>query len=94
MIDNYLKKYMSKITIVNLKCGGCEKSITEALEKNGFENIKVDVISREVSFDGDKKKAEKILANLGYPRQGSAEAKKLSKKAKSLLSCFMGKMKK
>ncbi len=86
---------MEKIKIVNLKCGGCGKSIQAALKKNGFKNIEINLKSQEVSFEGgSRKKVKKILAKLGYPEEGSAEAKKISKKAKSFLSCFTGRMKK
>jgi hypothetical protein len=30
---------MNKIKVVNIKCGGCEKGIIDALEKAGLKNI-------------------------------------------------------
>lgn len=85
---------MSKIKVVNIKCGGCEAGIIAALTKEGLKNVKVDVQKQEVSFDGDSKKAKKTLLKLGYPEAGSKEAESLFKKAKSYVSCAIGKAKK
>ena len=84
---------MSKIEVVNIKCGGCAKSIEDALTKKGFKNVKVDPSCQMVEFDGDEKTAEQILNKLGYPRVDSEEAKSLMKKAKSFASCMVGRMK-
>lgn len=83
---------MNTIQIVNLKCGGCAKTITEALKKAGMENISVDTIGQKVDFDGDADKARIILSGLGYPEKGSPEAESLLKKAKSYVSCARGKV--
>jgi copper chaperone len=83
---------MNIIQIVNLKCGGCAKTITSALEKAGMENISVDTIKQEVIFEGEAEQAKKILAGLGYPEKGSPEAESLLKKAQSYVSCARGKM--
>lgn len=85
---------MEKIRIVNLKCGGCAKSIKEALSKDEFSAVSVDEKTSQVSFLGNRAKAVQILENLGYPEAGSEKAKSLLKKAKSYVSCARGKMKK
>lgn len=85
---------MNKLEVVNIKCGGCAKSIEDALSKNDFKNVKVDPSCQLVEFEGDTEKAEKILFKMGYPKAGSKEAKSLLKKAKSYASCMVGKVKK
>jgi len=84
---------MTKIKVVNIKCGGCEKSIITSLEKQGLKNIEVDVVSQTVSFEGNPEVAKRKLASMGYPEAGSKQAKSLLKKGKSYLSCLVGKMK-
>ncbi|AKM83918.1 TPA: heavy metal transporter [Candidatus Campbellbacteria bacterium] len=85
---------MQTIKVVNMKCGGCEKTVTTALEKEGFTNISVKAPEGIISFDdGNMEKAEKILSKLGYPKEGTPEAESVLKKAKSYASCAIGKMK-
>lgn len=84
----------SILKVVNIKCGGCEASIISALEKAGLKNISVNVAAQEVSFEGEKETAAKILSGLGYPLEGSSQAKSLIKKAKSYASCMIGRLKK
>lgn len=83
---------MNKITVVNIKCGGCEKKITGALEKAGLTNIVIDIPSQTVSFEGDIQKARETLSSLGYPEATSAEAQSLLKKGHSYLSCMVGRL--
>ena len=84
---------MQTIKVVNMKCGGCEKTISSALEKEGFTNISVKAPEGIVFFEGDEQRAESILSKLGYPKEGTLEAENLLKKAKSYVSCALGKMK-
>ncbi|PIR13003.1 heavy metal transporter [Candidatus Falkowbacteria bacterium CG11_big_fil_rev_8_21_14_0_20_39_10] len=84
---------MTTIKVVNIKCGGCEKGIISALEKEGLKNVQVDVSGQEVSFEGDRDRAAKKLTQMGYPEAGSPAAKSLLKKAKSFVSCAIGKTK-
>lgn len=85
---------MTKIKVVNVKCGGCEKEIISSLEKGGLKNISIDIENQSISFEGDRDIAKKILTKLGYPEAGSKEAKSLLKKAKSYASCALGRIKK
>jgi len=85
---------MNKIEVLNIKCHGCSKSIKKTLAKEGFKNIKVDSTCQIVEFEGDEKRAEKILLKMGYPKAGSPEARSLHKKAKSYLSCVVGRVSK
>ena len=85
---------MEKLKVSNIKCGGCEKTIVSSLEKIGIKNINIDIPSQTISFDGDVSAAREELSRLGYPEADSAESKKLYKKARSYLSCAIGRMKK
>ena len=84
---------MNTLKVVNIKCGGCEKGIISALEKKGLSNVRVNVANQTISFDGDINIARKKLASMGYPEAGSKQAKSILKKAKSYMSCAVGKMK-
>jgi copper chaperone CopZ len=85
---------MSKIEVVNIKCGGCAKSIESALTKNGFQNVEVDPTCQLVQFEGgDEDLAAQILGKMGYSKVGSREANSLTKKAKSYASCMVGRLK-
>lgn len=85
---------MQKIQVVNIKCGGCEKTIISALEKAGMNSVQIDIQNQTVSFEGDLEGAKMILSKLGYPEAGSEEARSILKKAKSFASCAVGRMKK
>lgn len=83
------------VEIQNLKCGGCANTITTKL--SALENIKNVTVNNEnntVSFEYNKdthlKKATDLLSKLGYPIVG--ENNPLTKKAKSLVSCAVGRM--
>ena len=53
----------------------------------------VDVEKQTVSFEGDRNVMCKKLSAMGYPEQSSDEAKNVLKKARSFLSCAIGKTK-
>ncbi len=83
------------ITIQNLKCGGCAHTITKAIsEINGISDVIVDVDLSSVSFTSENKNDIPIvkskLLQIGYPEFG--EDNKLSSKAKSYVSCAIGKL--
>jgi len=84
------------LTIQNLKCGGCAHTITSRLaELNNIENVIVENDIDAVSFDflseTDFQLAKNLLSKLGYPVEG--ETNSMSKKAKSFVSCAVGRMK-
>lgn len=85
---------METVKVVNIKCGGCEEGVIDSLTKAGLKNVSVDVQNQLVSFDGDRNQAVNILTNKGYPEAGTKEAASLMKKAKSYVSCMIGKTKK
>jgi copper chaperone len=81
--------------IQNLKCGGCAHTVTTKLSAiENIENVQVDVENDAVTFDfiseTDLETVKQKLLTLGYPAVG--EANPLSAKAKSFVSCAVGKM--
>ena len=85
----------ASIIIQNLKCGGCANTITKGLtEINGVTEVKIDVENNvvDVNFDNDKNLEEikTKLKKMGYPEEG--ENNSLGSKAKSYVSCAIGKM--
>lgn len=85
------------LNIQNLKCGGCANTILTQLNKlNGISEVHVNNDTDEVSFkstsEAEVESVKKKLSVLGYPIVGAANS--LPKKAKSMLSCAVGKMSK
>ena len=78
------------LKVVNIKCGGCEKSIKMALEADGIKNVEVSHENQTVSFEGDRELASKILERLGYPEAESRKAKSLLKNFRSYTTCAVG----
>ena len=84
--------------VLNVKCGGCASTIKTKLF-DAFGEIEVDLSKepREITVDiAEERVAElkTVLKKLGYPmrseQMGFVEAKKA--KAKSIVSCAIGKM--
>lgn len=83
--------------IQNLKCGGCAKTITNALKiiegvnkvsvNTEFSMVSVNLVSQSTSQTVIDK-----LTNLGYPLLDADNS--LGHKAKSYLSCMVGKVNK
>lgn len=77
----------------NIKCGGCIKSIKEALQKiAGVDTVMVDKDKESVLVTGTDINRRIIidkLGELGYPEKGNNS---LLKKARSFVSCAVGKM--
>lgn len=85
------------IQIQNLKCGGCANTIVTQLSKlDGVSKVEVNNDTNEVSFINTNKSVfeivKKKLSDLGYPIEG--ETNSLPKKAKSFVSCAVGRMSK
>jgi len=81
--------------IQNLKCGGCAHTVTTKLSAiQNIENVQVDVENDTVTFDfvseNDLEKVKQKLLALGYPAMG--EANPLTTRAKSFVSCAVGRM--
>lgn len=83
------------IHIQNLKCGGCANTITKGITAiETISNVSVNVEESSVTFgyETDEKlnEVKEKLKSLGYPEDG--EANSLGSKAKSYVSCAIGKM--
>ena len=83
------------IKIQNLKCSGCANTITKKLNKmKDITEVSVDNETSIVSFvaadDSRLDEVKRELSSLGYPALN--EENKLGKKAKSYLSCVVGKI--
>ena len=83
------------IHIQNLKCGGCANTISKGISSiETIQNVAVNVEESSVTFDyGTDEKLQEVkekLKSLGYPEDG--EANSLMEKAKSYVSCAIGKM--
>ena len=86
---------MHLFEVVNIKCGGCARSIDKALRADPrVREVGVDVERGIVSVEaeagaGDALRAE--LLRLGYPEAGSLEGlQALAAKGKSFVSCAVG----
>jgi copper chaperone CopZ len=85
----------TSVKIQNLKCHGCANTIVTQLSKlNGITDVTVDNETDEVSFnynsDSEFELAKNKLSDLGYPMEG--ETNSIPKKAKSFVSCAVGRM--
>ena len=83
------------IHIQNLKCGGCANTITKGISSiEAVQNVSVNVDESTVTFSYDTEaqvnEVKNKLKSLGYPEDG--EANTLGAKAKSYVSCAIGKM--
>tara|TARA_R110000796_G_scaffold74116_1_gene166429 strand:+ start:26477 stop:26749 length:273 start_codon:yes stop_codon:yes gene_type:complete len=83
------------LSVQNIKCGGCAKTITTKLsELENISGVMVDVHSGTVSFESNNVTATQRLRDtlkaLGYPKVDAKNG--LGDKAKSFLSCASGRM--
>lgn len=86
-----------QFNIDNLKCGGCVKTVTKAVESvPEVKEVIVDLNSASVEFtttsDSPEDIRSKVLEKLaaeGYPLQGTSSN---WQKAKSYVGCAVGKM--
>ena len=86
-----------KLTVENIKCGGCASTITNKLNKiEGVSSSEVDVENGIITITAEqstKAEAAQLLLKIGYPETGTADGLKAAKaKAKSFVSCAVGKM--
>ena len=83
------------LNIQNLKCGGCANTIITRLEElEGVSNVRVNNETHVVTFMYNEVKAlgevKTLLSTLGYPVEG--ESNPVTKKAKSYVSCAIGRL--
>lgn len=83
-----------QVVIQNLKCGGCAHTIVTELNKiKGLENVKVDETTSVVEFESKQENLEAVanrLDELGYPIENDPNS--ILKKAKSYVSCAVGRI--
>lgn len=87
------------IDVENIKCGGCAHSIVSKLSAlDGVDSVEVDVENGRVKFSAEAALMDQVkvvLLGLGYPETGSVEGiKAVGAKAKSFVSCAIGKVSK
>jgi copper chaperone CopZ len=85
----------TQIYIQNLKCGGCANTIIKNVSSvESVANVTVNVEDNSVNFDlANTERLEEvksILKKIGYPEDG--EANSIGSKAKSYVSCAIGKI--
>ena len=89
---------MKTFKVQNVKCGGCANTLKTALKDEfGDVEVNLDVMPREITLEVDDDKIDILrekLKSLGYPMAdeelGFIEAG--TTKAKSFVSCAIGKM--
>jgi copper chaperone len=82
-----------KVQVENIKCSGCIKSIKNELKEiPGVISVDVDLAKSEVMLAGEfeENTVIKKLDQMGYPKVGNNS---LLKKAKSYVSCAIGRIK-
>ncbi len=84
-----------QITIANLNCGGCVKTITKKmLTEKGIENVNVDLDSSTVAISHNNNTNREIISlklkALGYPE--ATDKNGLLTQLKSVKSCMSGKL--
>lgn len=83
-----------QVVVQNLKCGGCANTITTELNKlQGVDNTKVDESTAIVEFESTEEAKEAVanrLDELGYPIDSDSNS--ILKKAKSYVSCAVGRI--
>lgn len=82
------------IKVENIKCGGCANHIIQHIQKlDGIEGVSVDIENELVLFHSENEESKFIaidkLSKMGYPLEGESN---LSAKAKSYVSCMLGRM--
>jgi copper chaperone len=85
------------IEVENIKCGGCANTITSKLSKlDSVGNIQIDIEQGRITLEAPDHSRDQRVSTLlasGYPDRGSVEGiKAATAKAKSFISCAIGKM--
>ncbi len=86
--------------VLNVKCSGCANTLSKALSNDGFVVVDIDlnVVPRKVTLqcddNFDKQKLMMALRRVGYPLVDDelSALENVSAKAKSFVSCAIGKM--
>lgn len=86
--------------VLNVKCSGCANTLTKTLTNEGFvvTHIDLNVVPRKVTLqcddNFDNQKLKIALRRVGYPLADDelSALENVSAKAKSFVSCAIGKM--
>ena len=84
--------------VENIKCGGCAHTLKTKLKENfGEIEVNLEVHPRKITLDIDEskmKELQKSLRGLGYPLSTDelSTLENVGAKAKSFVSCAIGKM--
>lgn len=86
-----------EIEVENIKCGGCANTIRKTLLADArITQVDIDVESGCIAVMADEDLKSDLIPRLqamGYPERGSIEGiKALQAKAKSFVSCAVGRM--
>ncbi|WP_396600347.1 heavy-metal-associated domain-containing protein [Algibacter sp. R77976] len=84
------------LEIQNLKCGGCANTITKKVSNvDDVSELEINNDTNTVSFQYENEstlnEVKELLNSIGYPVVGEKNA--LTTKAKSFVSCAIGRMK-
>lgn len=88
----------AEIEVDNINCKGCAATIQkELMGIEGIEAVSVEIAGKIVNVDYKEPKlisaVKAKLASLGYPERGSVQGFSIATtKAKSLVSCAIGKL--
>lgn len=89
---------MQEFEVLNVKCGGCAKTLQKGLSES-FGTVEVDLSSepRKIRLDIEKSQIPKLreaLKKMGYPLSDEklSAFESVSTTAKSYVSCAIGKM--
>lgn len=87
-----------KLQVENVKCGGCANTLKKALEAD-YGNVEVDLekMPREITLEIEEKDMENLklkLRDIGYPLSSDelSTFQSINTKAKSFVSCAIGKI--
>ncbi len=98
ILEHKGNKMIQTFKVINVKCGGCASTLKEKLfEKFGEIEVNLEKEPREITLDIEEKEIPVLgegLKKLGYPfvteKMGFVDG--TSAKAKSFVSCAIGKM--
>jgi copper chaperone CopZ len=87
------------IEVDNVRCEGCANTIKTALNKEGFDEVKIDLsceprkVTANVEDEAQAAQFREILRKLGYPLcdEEISFGNSATLKAKSFISCAVGK---
>ena len=84
------------LEVENIRCGGCVATITrKLLSDERIHQVDVNIEAQTITLQSEqdvKDSAEQILFSLGYPPRGSVQGlNAVKEKARSVVSCAIGK---